>query len=306
MAIAGTGKILTHVGLLDDNDVITTNGRKTFIDRVLLLLATGNVDGKSLPLTKVLPITMPQVPGPTVPAPRLLDPFKQEPLFWFEPEDPASILLSTPYLNDPESLWNKVFIDGLYAAMAKMLNLNGSYVPPLFDPTIYLPNESFDIPIDFPNLGIKIPQILLPDVLIKIAHDLGIPDIPIPEIPKLPPAFEIPTIPLPPIPPMINAQFAFPDFFIDFGLKIPGLIVPELPTDGLPELFLKFFNILLDIFLNLMIKFNLIIVSPKLLVATMLLMLHNAAVMIVCDILGLFIGAGGIVKGIAQLGGLTT
>ena len=305
----GTDLILTHCGVVDPSGKILPSGRAAFIANVTALLMRGNADGKGLLLSSLLGLPMPPDGGPEYPAPNLSTlSLEKEKIFYFTP-DPISAALSLPYLADPESLWSKVFVDGIYATIASGLNLPGSYTPALFDPTIWLPDLSINFK-DFPFiklLTIDLPSKLLPQILLK----LKVPALPIPPIPtiptfKLPPFPPIPELPTTGIPPQFNfnVQYAFPDLFLNLTAAIPGLIVPSLPT-SLPKLFLDPFSALLNIFLDLLIKFNVIVTSPKLLIATMLTILHNIAVMIACDIIGSLLGTGAIVKSAALFGGLT-
>lgn len=302
MAPPGTDKILTWCGVVDEGGKILPPGRKAFVAQVVALLTAGNADGKGLLLSKALGVPMPPAPGPPFPAPSLTNPANIEPLFWFGPDPTAA--LSLPFLLDEKGIWSQIFVDGLYATVASALNLNGSYVPPVFDPTIYGIDFDFDIKVDIPTLAVKIPQILTPQIP-KLILKLGVPSLPIPPIPAIPPTIPLPAIPPMPIPPpfQFGIPLAFPDFFLKLLLGIPKLVIPAVPV-SLPDLFLGPFNVLLDIFLNLLLDLKLIIVSPKLLMATMLVILQNIAVMIVCDIIGLILGTGVIVKAAAALGGL--
>jgi len=305
MAPPGTDKILTHCGVVDANGKIMPAGRKAFVAQVIALLIGGNEDGKGLLLSKALSVPVPPIGGPQFPAISIVHPpVVMEPLFWFGPEPTA--LLSLPYLSDENGMWSKIFVDGLYATIASALNLNGSYVLPIFDPSIYV-DFDFDINVDIPTLAAKIPTIITPDFIIKLNAKLG-GSIPIPDLPAIPPTISMPEIPPMPKPPALGFDFgmklAFPSFFIDFIASIPGLVIPKVPV-SLPDIFLGPFNAMLDIFLNLLLKLGVALISPKLLTATMLVIIHNVAVMIACDMIGLILGCGAIVTSVSKFGGLS-
>jgi hypothetical protein len=305
MAAPGIDPILTHCGVVDTSGKLIPSGRAAFVADVIALLTAGNADGKGLLLAKALGVPVPPVGGPPFPAPQLVPPgIPIEPIFYFGP-DPTAIL-STPYLMDPKGLWSQIFVDGLYAAIATALNLPGSYVPPLFDPSIYGIDFSFKLPGDLPTLAAKLPTVLAPQIP-KLILKLGVPSLPIPAPPAIPPIFSIPNFPPPlPIPPPINfgIGLAFPDLFIKFLAGIPSLIIPAVPT-SLPDLFLKPFSVLLELFFKIAAELNLFLTSPKLLVATMLVIIQNVVTMIVCDIIGMILGSGDIVKAFAVFGGLS-
>lgn len=315
MAAPGTAPILGPLGanIVDNDGKITDPARAGLISNVIKILQGGNKDGKGLLLSNLLNMPMPPVSGPILPAPTLVNPKMEEPLFWFEPDPYAE--LSLQYLTDKNSVWNKTFVDGLYASIAKGLNLNGSYIlapVPIFDPSIYGFTFDFDLKVDLPTLAVKLPAFLLPEVP-KLPGKLGIPKLEIPELPKIPPAFEIPEMPPMPQLPTIALpgipvpSLAFPNLFLDFFFELPKIVVqlaiPSIPT-SLPDLFLKPFNLIFDLFFKLLFKLNLVLTVPKLLVATILSIMHNVAVMLACDIIGLFLGTGSIVKGVAAFGNL--
>ena len=303
---AGTSPILTHAGVLDASGKLTDSAHAAFVAQVIALLTTGNVGGKGLLLSRAIDVALPPVGGPKLPAPTLINPTLEEQILWFGPD--PTVVLSTPYLMDRNGIWSKLFVDGFYAGILKALNLNGTYAPPVFDPTIYGIDFDFDLKVDLPTLAIKIPEIItpkLPDLLLK----LGIPKLEIPPFPAIPP---LPIIPLPPIPtpppipgldPRFNVTLVLPEFFMQIAIGIPPLIIPSIPL-SIPDLFPII--PLIDLFLEVMIKLNIALVSPKLLVATMLVMLQNISIAIACDIVGLFLGSGSIVKAVATFGGLAS
>ena len=304
--VAGTTPILTHAGVLDDTGKLSDSAHAAFVANVVTLLTKGNVGGKGLFLSSALDVAFPPSGGPSLPAPSLANPTLIEPILWFGPDPTAA--LSIPYLSDRDGVWSKMFVDGFYAAVLKALNLNGSYVPPIFDPTIYGLDMDFDLKVDLPTLAIKIPEIItpkLPDLLLK----LGIPKLDIPPIPAIPPTILLPSIPpIPSIPgldPKFNITLVLPEFFKLIALGIPPLIIPKFPPAlSLPDLFLII--PLIELFLKVMIDLNIVLVSPKLLVATMLVMLQNISIALACDAVGLILGSGSIVKAVATFGGLAS
>lgn len=301
---AGTTPILTHAGVLDASGKLTDSAHGAFVAQVLALLTMGNVGGKGLFLAKAIDTAFPPTGGPTMPAPSLNNPTLKEQILWFGPD--PTVALSAPYLMDRNGIWSKLFVDGFYAGVLKALNLNGSYVPPVFDPTIYGIDFDFDLKVDLPSLAIKIPEIItpkLPDLLLK----LGIPKLEIPELPAIPPLIPLPPIPTPPpipgLDPRFNVSLVLPEFFLQIALGIPPLIIPSIPL-SIPDLFPLI--PLIDLFLDILIKLNIALVSPKLLVATMLVMLQNISIAIACDVVGLLLGSGSIVKAVATFGGLAS
>lgn len=308
--VLGTAPILGPKGanIVDDAGKITAAARESLVINIVKLLQQGNKDGKGLLLSSALNVAMPPAPGPKLPTPSLTNPKAQESIFWFEPDPYASLVI--PYLLDPNSAWSKIYVDGLYASIAKGLNLNGSYVPPIFDPTIFgiELDVKLDLQLDLPKLPLTLPTLIapkIPDLLLK----LKLPSLPIPAIPKIP-SFTIPDLPavpnLPsiPLPGIPIPTLAFPDLFINFFLELPTVVFPPKLPLSFPDLFLSPFNFLLDLFFSIAFRLNAILVSPKLLMATMLAILHNVAIMIGCDIVGSIFGTGEFVKTIARFGGL--
>ena len=136
-----------------------------------------------------------------------------------------------------------------------------------------------------------------PKLLIKLA-DLGI---------KLSP----PSLPIPPIPPSLP----------NFLPNVPGLTLPGLPALALPELLIGLIKLPFDLLVKLAIpdvglildllsfKFDavfnlafdlvvkllqpLIPIVPKIIIASILIYLKDVVAMVIVDIVGLIIGAGG-------------
>lgn len=293
--------------MLGSDNKLTKIARDAFTTQVLLLLTGGNKGGKG-PKISSLVGTFPPVPGPKFVDPdRLLlnpaDPLGT--LFWFDPSPLA--LLMTSNLIDPEKDYQKIIVTNLYEPLVKMLNMPGNIVvPTLFDLTCF-----FDINVDLPELLLALPTPALQlafsakfkisaDIFAKFAVDL-------PKLPAPPPI--PPSLPIPPIP---NFDFIiFPDLFLgmlsipleilkpDFVISLIGL--PPSP----PDLFIKIGTLVLDLMLKLLVKLGLLVILPKLLVATIVIILQNMVSMLVCDMIGVILGTGQLVKAAGSLLGLS-
>jgi hypothetical protein len=304
---AGTDPILgpTVVGLLNADGSISDEHRKAFTNEVIGLLKAGNADGKGLTISKLLGVPIPPVAGPSFPSPVDLSP-----LFWFTPDPYAD--LSTPFIQDPEGDFQKIFIDKIYAPMLSAININGFYTPAFFDPTIFVPD--FDLP-DFPDLPalfLKFPTLLLPpsgQLFVKLPKPFPPPPPELPSLPALPPPLPVPptlaSLGLPEIP-----NFALPGIFAGIIKTLFG-VIPTLPTIFLPieiptpaALFEKLFKPLFDPMLDFMVSQDLVIITPKLFVAALIVMLKNFAAALAVDAVGLILGAGGICKIAAKALGL--
>lgn len=291
------GPILTGIGLLEGGK-LSAAGRKKYVDEVLALLVTGNADGKGgSPSTKIFNTL---VPLPPVAGPEIFNvtTFAKEKLFWFEPDPGAALMASLLVDEKACPIWNKIFPDLLYAKTAAALDANGSTpLFPLFDVSVAFPKlEGF--PIALPDLAVKADIMPPPKLLIKLA-DLGI---------KLVP----PIPPIPPIPPSL------PDFLPP---AIPGIEMPGLPALALPDLLLGLIKLPFDLILKLAVpdiglildlisfKFDAVVklaldiviklleplipIVPKLLIASILIYMKNIVAMVIVDIVGMIIGAGG-------------
>jgi len=290
------GGILTGVGLISGGK-LTNKARDSYVNEVLALLATGNADGQGgSPTTKIFSslIPLPPVPGPTI---FNVTTLTQEKLFWFDPDPLATTMALLMKDKEKTPIWNAIFPDLLYAKTAEALDANGSTpLFPLFDVSCAFPDlEGFPIPI--PDLAIKAGFMPPPKLLIKLA-DLGI---------KLSP----PSLPIPPIPPSLP----------NFLPNVPGLTLPGLPALALPELLIGLIKLPFDLLVKLAIpdvglildllsfKFDavfnlafdlvvkllqpLIPIVPKIIIASILIYLKDVVAMVIVDIVGLIIGAGG-------------
>lgn len=323
----GQDKILGPVGanMVGDDGKLTKAARTRFVTEVLALQVAGNENGLGISkFNPLLPIPIPPIPGPPCPHPSGISP-----LLWFKPEPWAA--LSAPAVLNPDGAYQKLIVDGLYAPLVKMLNLDGkTSLGPIFDPTIFLDlsKPAFrDLKIpDLPGIlaqlvvlgnlsqilplpGIAAKAILLADFGIgdpKLVIDL-VPLILAPPIPKPP----IPEIPLPPIPDLPNP--GLPSFFLpELALsifKIPLLVFPQIIGELVDinidplALIMKIIKIIIDIILSLLK--NLIIAPLTLLAASLAIIIKNLAGMILCDLLGSLFGTGALVKIVGSLVGLS-
>jgi hypothetical protein len=288
------------VGLVGNDSKLTKEAREAFVAQVILLLAGGNLNGKGPKISSILGVPFPPVPGPKLIDPDRLIVKPTDPLgdlLWFDPS-PLSVLM-TPMLIDPEKDYQKLIVSTLYEPLVKMLNIPGNIVAPaLFDPTAF-----FDVDIDLPELTAALPDPKLQAKLaVKYGLDVGLiaqfaADLPgLPAAPPVPPAL--------PIPPLPDFDFIiFPDLFIGL-LSIPiELLKPDfvislisIPSPDPGELFLKIAGLALDILLKLLETLGLLLILPKLLVATIIIILQNLVSMMVCDIIGSVLGTGQVVK----------
>jgi hypothetical protein len=286
------GPILTGVGLLENGN-LTKAARDTYVDEVLALMATGNDRGRGgSPTTQVFSslLPLPPVPGPNIVNVTTL---KSEPLFWFGP-DPVATLMAVQ-LKDPSNnpVWQAIFPDLIYAKTAVALDLPGN--TPLFPVFDVSAAFGIDLPLPFtlPDLALKL-NLTPPDLAIKLSQ-LGI-------------QLSIPTIPIPPLPPKV------PD--VSLQLPVPPLVLPDfciglikLPFDLLEQLLLPpnldivlklikldfsgVFDIAFNIVLQLLKDLNLMLVTPKLLIASLLIYLKDVVAMVCTVLVGSLVGAGG-------------
>lgn len=309
---AGTGKSLgpEGVGILSAAEKLTQAGRDAFVNEVVTLLVAGNTDGKTLLMSKITKLPLMPIPGPDIVTFPNFIPTKEK-LFWFGPEPFA--LLTEPELRKQDGIYQKIWLDGVYENLIKLFNVNGSWAPPIFDPTIFIPD--FEIPkfpitpqffIDF--------QLQIPDLIIK--GDLPQPFPPI-DIPAFPP--KLPSLPALPFldlikPTIPNLQFDFVlpqfiielfkiplNFLIEFFPKLLLSLPPKLNPLELFSLILKFF---VDSLFLVLEKLNLLLILPKLLIATVTVILKNVAAAMVVDLICLLLGTGSIAKGAGIVLGL--
>lgn len=301
------------VGLLGTDGKLTKSARDAFTAQVILLLASGNAKGSGAKISSALGISFPPVPGPKfLDTDRLLSNPSNPTgdLFWFEPS-PFGVL-TTPFLLDPEKDYQKIIVSNLYEPLVKMLNVPGNIVAPvLFDPTCF-----FDINVDIPEflaaLVIALPNPLLHasfaakfgiDVDLVANLALNLPSLPSP--PPLPP-------PLPPIPQVSFDFIVFSDLLLSiFSIPIeilkPDFVISlvSIPVPDPGSIFIKLTGIIIDLVIKALEKAGLLAILPKLLVATMVVLVQNMISMLVCDIVGSVLGTGQVVKLTGKVLGLS-
>lgn len=298
--------------MIGDDGKLTDDARDSFTAQVLLLLAGGNKDGKGPKISSLLGLSFPPIPGPKLVDPdRLLlnplDPLGD--LFWFDPSPLA--LMMTPVIIDPEKSYQTIIVTNLYEPIVKMLNMDGNLnAPPLFDPTCF-----FDVEVDIPQFLIELNAALLDPKLqtaFDVKYKVGVPKL-VDLATKLPKLFGAPPIPPAiPAPPPADFDFLiFPDLFtgilsIPLEVLSPSLAVKliSMPPSP-PDLFLKIGSIVLDLFLKLLENLGLLVILPKLLVATIIVILQNMVSMLVCDMIGVILGTGQLVKAAGTVLGLS-
>jgi hypothetical protein len=286
------GPILTGVGLLEGGK-LTKKAKASYVAEVLGLLATGNDKGHGgTPQTRIFNslVPLPPIPGPVIPNVTTLE---SEPLFWFKP-DPVAALLATQLIDPAKTpIWNAIFPDLIYEKTAVALDLPGQTpLFPIFDVSAPF---GIDVPLPFvlPDLAAKLnltpPQLVLKLADLKIA--LSIPQIPLPPIPpKLPDA----ALKLP-IPPLVLLDFCIGLIKLPFTLLLKLLLPPDLSI-VLKLIALDFGAVLklaLDIVIQLLVDLGLLLIVPKVLVASILIYVKDIVAMVCVDIVGSLVGAGG-------------
>lgn len=291
-------KILTGVGLIEGT-ALTKAAKDKYVDEVIALLLTGNADGKGgSPSTKIFNslFPLPPVPGPTIFNVTTLE---AEPVFWFGPDPVAALVASQ--LKDPTKcpFWHKIFPDLLYEKTAVAMDIaGGTPLFPIFDVSILFPDIKI-FPIPLPDLAAEL-KIPLPELMIKLALLIPLP--PLPPIPPIPPDLPLIELPIPPLV-LIDLLIGLIKLPFDLVLKlmVPSLdLVLNLPK--LPELVLK---LAFDIVLELLIKLNLLLITPKVFIASILIYIKNVVAMVCTDVVGLIVGSGGaMTKTISGITGL--
>jgi len=296
------GKILTGVGLMNpDDSTLTQKARDTYITEVGLLLLNGNKDGHGLPdvLGQLFPI--PPIPGPSIPN---ITTLKNENLFWFEPDPFALLMIDT--IKDPKKvpIYHKIFLDLMFQTTATAMNVEGGTpLFPILDWSFAIPDLPFPPTLPDFQLKLKIPTLTLPELALKF--DIKFPP-KLPALPNLPLPLDLPSLSLQlPIPPLILPKFCLELMLIPFKLVLK-LAIPSIDLAlNLPKLPELVFKLALDLMIQIMIDLDLLLITPKLLVASLLVYLKNIVGMVVTDIIGLIFGAGGtLTKTAAKLTGL--
>lgn len=324
----GTDKILgpRGAGMIGADGELTDAARTKFVVDVASMLALGNEDGMTLQKTSPLwVIPTPPIPGPAL----IIDILKPEPefLFWFKPQPFA--LLAVPTLEDKEKDFQKLIINNLYAPLVKMLNLDGkTSLGPVIDPTIAVDLSKFpnltipDMPKVMADLFIQVTAANVPATAVaaklKLKDDFGIGDDIVKDLIDLltkkpdlsPPGFSIPSIPIPKVPNLGTPSFILPDLILGI-LTIPLDLIGQLlglitsPDIDPIALLKKIIQLIVDIILALLKKLGMLVGVPKILSATLAVIIKNLAGMLLCDVIGLLLGTGGIVKIVAGLTGVT-
>lgn len=327
----GTDKVLGPggVGMLDGSEKLTKAARAKFVADVLGIMVGGNEDGMGLTHTlPPLPLPVFPVPGPQV----ILNPLTNpagESFFWFKPE-PLALAL-TPILLKEDGEYQKLIVDSLFQPLVKMLNIaGGTNLGPIIDPTIVVDLSKFPnltIP-DLPPLMAKIfvqvalsapsaPPPGIPVAKLKLLNDFGIGDAKVLDLIKLavppaPPDLSPPSFPIPvPALPIPKAGISIPNFpDLALGIfKIPIALIGQLmslitaPSLDPMALILKIIKLIADIILALLKALG-IVGLPKLLLATIMVIVKDMAVMLLCDVIGKLLGTGLLVKIVGTLGGL--
>ena len=301
--------ILTKVGLLSGGK-LTQTARERYVDEVIALLLTGNANGKGgSPTTQIFSalIPLPPVPGPEIPNVTTL---QKEPVFWFGP-DPAAAILATELKNPKATpFWNAMFPDLLYGKTAAALDLGGTTpLFPIFDVTAAFPDVDLPLPYTPPDLAVKL-ELTPPELLPKLAQlgiELKIPSIPAPPIPPpIPlPNLSLPGVPFPGLPSIVLPDLLLGLIKLPFDLLLKLVAPPDIGLVlNLPDLPKKVFGLAFDILVKLLVDLGLMLIVPKVIIASLLIYLKNVVAMICTDIVGLIVGSGQIAKTVATLTGL--
>lgn len=301
----------TGVGVLDSRGNLTQAARDAFTAQVILLLTSGNANGKGAKISSLLNIPFPPPSGVKLLDPDRLLTHPSDPLgdlFWFDPSPFAPLIFDT--LRDPEGGYQKNIVSNLYQPLMKVMNLNGNAVaPPILDYSGFLPPEisaKLTLP-DLPKIAAAVPNV---PALKALGIDLG--DIPT-FVANLGKVISIPSIPSIPSPPTFDFDFiVFPDLFVGL-MQLPFLLLPDLiakfsPPDLLvpspPDLFNLVLGLFFGLLLDLLKKVGLLAILPKLLVATFIVILQNAVAAMVPLVISQVIGTGLVVKSVGQALGL--
>jgi hypothetical protein len=297
--------------VLDAKGNLTQEARDAFTAQVVLLLTSGNANGKGAKISSLLGISFPPPSGVKVLDPDRLLTHPADPLgdlFWFDPSPFAPLTFDT--LRDPNGGYQKMIVSNLYQPLMKAMNQNGNAVaPPILDYSGFLPP---DIAIklkllDLPKIAVAVPNV---PALKALGIDLG--DIPS-FVADLTAIVSIPSVPSIPTPPIPDFDFViFPKLFLGL-LEIPFKLLPDLlvkfsPSDLLvpspPDLFNLILGLFFKLFLDLLKALGLLAILPKLMVATFIVIIQNAVAAMAPMFVSQVIGTGIIVKTIGQALGL--
>ncbi len=304
----------TGVGVLDAQGNLTPEARDAFTAQVILLLTSGNANGKGAKISSLLGIPFPPPSGVKLLDPDRLLTHPSDPLgdlFWFDPSPFAPLVFDT--LRDPAGGYQKNIVTNLYQPMMKAMSVAGNAVAtPILDYSGFLPPD-IAVKLTIPNIPKIAVALNTPNPLVALKAlgiDLG--DIPsfIANLAAVLPAPAIPSIPTPPIP---DFDFiVFPDLFAGL-IQLPFTLLPDLigkfsPPDLLVPSPPDMFKLVLDLYfgplLDLLKKVGLLAILPKLLIATFIVIIQNAVAAMVPLIISQVIGTGIIVKTVGQALGL--
>ena len=299
------------VGVLDGKGNLTQAARDAFTAQVILLLTSGNADGKGAKISSLLGIPFPPPSGVKVLDPDRLLTHPTDPLgdlFWFDPSPFAALTFDT--LRDPDGGYQKQIVSNLYQPLMKAMNLNGNAVaPPILDYSGFLPpNIAIKLKIpDLPKIAAAFPNV---PALKALGIDLG--DIPT-FVADLSAVVSLPSIPSIPVPPIPDFDFViFPKLFLGL-LELPFKLLPDLivkfsPPDLLvpspPALFNLILELFFGLFLDLLKALGLLAILPKLMVATFIVIIQNAVAAMAPLVISQVIGTGIVVKTVGQALGL--
>jgi hypothetical protein len=160
-------------------------------------------------------------------------------------------------------------------------------------------------PLALPDLALNV-NLLPPKLLIKLAG-LGI-SLQLPSLPSIP-MLALPDFGIPPelaikaainIPNLVLGLIALP-----FKLILKLLLPPDI------SLVLKMisldisavFNLALDLLIQLLVDLDLLLITPKLLIASLLIYLKDVVAMVCTDLAGMIVGSGGAITKL--IGGIT-
>jgi hypothetical protein len=297
--------ILTSVGYIKSDDEMS----KRFLKEVLGLLETGNKDGKGGSNIQKLINTI--IPFPPEKGPLTFD---NENFFHFKPEINIDLFKEILQSEEKSRNWQKVFVTNLYLKIVKSFDVKGATPlagPPLFvfdaqtiNPLIPIPYTLAEISAAFGALPDPNP----PSLLITNLSAAGI--LPTNLVP--PQKIEISLQDLNPIPGMRNDLLDLVEKISDF----PVLLLIEIMKDYVDPA--KLFNLainpleiipiavkktgaMLEKIFSKFLEENFV---PKILVASVLILLKEIVCMVALVVIGGLLGSGNIVKNAAKLIGM--
>jgi hypothetical protein len=292
--------ILTAIGLLEGGK-LTPKAKDAYKKEVLGLLATGNIEGKGgSPSTKIFNsiVPLPPISGPEI---FNVTTLQSEPLFWFGP-DPLALLMAENLTEEQCPIWHTIFVDLLYEKTAVALDMPGTTpLAPVFDVSFAFGIDALPIPFTPPDLALKL-GITPVELLLKLPSliKVSLPKIPIPPIPPPLPDLVLQL----PIPPLALLDLCIGLIKLPFDLLL-NLLVPKLSLvldlPGLPKIVLE---LAMTIVIDLLKSLNLMLIVPKLFIASILIYIKNIVAIVCVDIVGSILGAGTIAKSVGELTGL--